>query len=89
MLARILTELKLLQTSVGVIVLSAGVGNDVTGWMFALALTVALLNAKNGITILYVILLSLAIIFVPLLLYDRHLYSLQREMVGYNDDRRR
>jgi Kef-type K+ transport system membrane component KefB len=62
-LARILTELKLLHTSVGVIVLSAGVGNDVTGWIL-LALTVALLNAKNGITILYVILLSLAIIFV-------------------------
>ena len=31
MLCRILTELKLLMTPVGVIVLSAGVGNDVVG----------------------------------------------------------
>lgn len=62
-LARILTELKLLQTTVGVIVLSAGVGNDVTGWIL-LALTVALVNASKGITVLYVILLSIAVIFV-------------------------
>lgn len=31
MLCRILTELKLLMTPVGIIVLSAGVGNDVVG----------------------------------------------------------
>ena len=37
-LCRILTELKLLNTNVGVIVLSAGVGNDVVGWVL-LALT--------------------------------------------------
>jgi Kef-type K+ transport system membrane component KefB len=37
-LCRILTELKLLDTNVGVIVLSAGVGNDVVGWVL-LALT--------------------------------------------------
>ena len=60
-LARILTELKLLQTVVGVVTLSAGVGNDVTGWVL-LALTVALVNAKSGITILYVILLSIGMI---------------------------
>ncbi|TKA31840.1 hypothetical protein B0A54_16580 [Friedmanniomyces endolithicus] len=40
-LCRILTELKLLSTPVGVIVLSAGVGNDVVGWTI-LALCVAL-----------------------------------------------
>jgi Kef-type K+ transport system membrane component KefB len=63
-LARILTELKLLHTSVGVIVLSAGVGNDVIGWVL-LALTVALVNASSkGITVLYVILLAIAIILV-------------------------
>jgi len=62
-LARILTELKLLQTSVGVIVLSAGVGNDVTGWVL-LALTVALVNASNGITVLYIILLAIAMILL-------------------------
>jgi Kef-type K+ transport system membrane component KefB len=62
-LARILTELKLLQTTVGVIVLSAGVGNDVTGWIL-LALTVALVNAAAGITVFYVILLALAMILL-------------------------
>jgi Kef-type K+ transport system membrane component KefB len=60
-LARILTELKLLQTSVGVIVLSAGVGNDVTGWIL-LALTVALVNAANSMTVLYVFLCSVGVI---------------------------
>ncbi|KAJ5290726.1 uncharacterized protein N7443_010979 [Penicillium atrosanguineum] len=54
-LCRILTELKLLGTNVGVIVLSAGVGNDVVGWIL-LALCVALVNAGSGITALYVLL---------------------------------
>lgn len=73
-LCRILTELKLLHTNVGVIVLSAGVGNDVTGWIL-LALTVALVNASKGITVFYVILLSVGIILVltyvvrPILLF--------------------
>jgi len=73
-LARILTELKLLQTVVGVVTLSAGVGNDVTGWVL-LALTVALVNAGSGITVLYVILCSigiiLALVFVvrPIFMY--------------------
>jgi Kef-type K+ transport system membrane component KefB len=62
-LARILTELKLLQTSVGIIVLSAGVGNDVTGWVL-LALTVALVNAASGVTVVYVILLAIAMILL-------------------------
>ena len=54
-LCRILTELKLLQTQVGLVVLSAGVGNDVVGWIL-LALCVALVNAGAGITALYVLL---------------------------------
>ncbi|CAG7924868.1 unnamed protein product [Penicillium olsonii] len=54
-LCRILTELKLLSTRVGVIVLSAGVGNDVVGWIL-LALCVALVNAGTGITALWVLL---------------------------------
>lgn len=54
-LCRILTELKLLSTPVGVIVLSAGVGNDVVGWIL-LALCVALVNAGSGITALWVLL---------------------------------
>ncbi|KAI9786527.1 MAG: K(+)/H(+) antiporter [Peltula sp. TS41687] len=54
-LCRILTELKLLSTPVGMIVLSAGVGNDVTGWIL-LALCVALVNAGSGISALWVFL---------------------------------
>lgn len=57
MLCRILTELKLLSTPVGVIVLSAGVGNDVVGWIL-LALCVTLVNAGSGITALWVLLTS-------------------------------
>ncbi|KAF1810450.1 K(+)/H(+) antiporter-like protein 1 [Eremomyces bilateralis CBS 781.70] len=55
-LCRILTELKLLSTTVGVIVLSAGVGNDVVGWIL-LALCVALVNAGSGLTALWVLLI--------------------------------
>ncbi|KAJ6560286.1 Sodium/hydrogen exchanger family-domain-containing protein [Mycena capillaripes] len=65
-LCRILTELKLLDTTVGVVVLSAGVGNDVVGWIL-LALTVALVNASTGLTALYVLLASVG--FVLFLLY--------------------
>jgi Kef-type K+ transport system membrane component KefB len=54
-LCRILTEVRLLDTTVGVLVLSAGIGNDVTGWVL-LALTVALVNASSGLTALYVFL---------------------------------
>jgi Kef-type K+ transport system membrane component KefB len=54
-LCRILTETKLLDTTVGVIVLAAGVGNDVIGWVL-LALTVALVNASSGLTALYILL---------------------------------
>ncbi|KAF2427564.1 hypothetical protein EJ08DRAFT_721007 [Tothia fuscella] len=60
-LCRILTELKLLLTPVGVIVLSAGVGNDVVGWIL-LALCVALVNANDGISALYVLLTSVGYI---------------------------
>ncbi|CAE6440636.1 unnamed protein product [Rhizoctonia solani] len=54
-LCRILTELELLDTHVGVTTLSAGVGNDVVGWIL-LALTVALVNASQGLTALYILL---------------------------------
>ncbi|KAK8877544.1 K(+)/H(+) antiporter 1 [Apiospora arundinis] len=57
-LCRILTELKLLETSVGVITLSAGVANDVVGWVL-LALCVALANAGNGLTALWILLCCL------------------------------
>ncbi|KAF9869537.1 sodium/hydrogen exchanger family protein [Colletotrichum karsti] len=54
-LCRILTELKLLDTTVGVIVLSAGVANDVVGWIL-LALCVALANAGTGLAALWIFL---------------------------------
>ncbi|KAB8251599.1 Sodium/hydrogen exchanger family-domain-containing protein [Aspergillus flavus] len=83
-LCRILTELKLLGTNVGVIVLSAGVGNDVVGWIL-LALCVALVNAGTGLTALWVLLvcvgyvLFLFLLFRPLfLLFLKKTGSLQK-----------
>jgi len=58
-LARILTETKLLTTRVGSVVLAAGVANDVVGWVL-LALTVALVNASTGLTALYILLTTIA-----------------------------
>ncbi|KAL9001865.1 MAG: hypothetical protein Q9188_005184 [Gyalolechia gomerana] len=65
-LCRILTELKLLHDHVGVVVLSAGVGNDVVGWIL-LALCVALVNAGSGISALWVLLTSVG--YVLFLVY--------------------
>lgn len=56
-LCRILTEMKLLNTRVGVVVLSAGVGNDVTAWIL-LALCVTLVNADSGLTALWILLVA-------------------------------
>ncbi|OTB02181.1 hypothetical protein M426DRAFT_322889 [Hypoxylon sp. CI-4A] len=56
-LCRILSELNMLGTPVGVTVLAAGVGNDVVGWIL-LALCVALVNNGNGITALWVLLVA-------------------------------
>jgi len=56
-LCRILTSLKLLNTTVGVIVLTSGIANDVVGWVL-LALCVTLVNAGAGITALYIFLVS-------------------------------
>jgi Kef-type K+ transport system membrane component KefB len=65
-LCRILTELKLLGTDVGVVTLAAGVGNDVTGWVL-LALCVALVNAGTGLTALWVLLVCVG--YVLFLVY--------------------
>ncbi|CAK9781840.1 putative potassium:hydrogen antiporter [Cutaneotrichosporon oleaginosum] len=54
-LCRILTATKLLDTRVGVIVLSAGVGNDVVGWVL-LALTLALSGQGSGVSSVYILL---------------------------------
>lgn len=64
-LCRILTELKLLDTAVGLVVLAAGVGNDVVGWIL-LALTVALVNASGGLTALYVLLVGIGYVLFML-----------------------
>lgn len=66
-LCRILSELNLLRSSVGVTVLAAGIGNDVTGWVL-LALCVALVNNSSGLSALYALLCciawTLALVFV-------------------------
>lgn len=61
-LCRILTEVRLLDTTVGILALSAGIGNDVAGWVL-LALTVALVNASTGLTALYVLLTGVGFTF--------------------------
>jgi K+:H+ antiporter len=48
-----------LDTTIGIVVLSAGVGNDIIGWTL-LALSVALVNAGSGIEALYILLTAIA-----------------------------
>ncbi|MCJ1434555.1 K(+)/H(+) antiporter [Xylographa pallens] len=77
-LCRILTELKLLQTPVGVIVLSAGVSNDVVGWVL-LALCVALVNAGSGLTALWVLLVCVAyVLFLSFAVRPGFMWILRR-----------
>jgi len=64
-LCRILTELKLLETTVGLIVLSAGVANDVVAWSL-LALSIALVNATSGLTALWTFLVCFAFTLILL-----------------------
>ena len=58
MISRILISLKLLNTPVGVITLSSGICNDITGWIL-LALCVTLVNAGAGIKALYILLVAI------------------------------
>ncbi|KAF1842376.1 K(+)/H(+) antiporter-like protein 1 [Cucurbitaria berberidis CBS 394.84] len=77
-LCRILTELKLLMTPVGVIVLAAGVGNDVVGWVL-LALCVALVNAGSGLTALWVLLTCAGyMLFLVYIIRPAFIYVLRR-----------
>ncbi|KAH7169281.1 Sodium/hydrogen exchanger family-domain-containing protein [Fusarium sp. MPI-SDFR-AT-0072] len=77
-LCRILSELQLLGTSVGVTVLAAGIGNDVVGWVL-LALSVALVNNANGLTALYVFLTAVAwVIFLVFAVRPAFLWVLRR-----------
>lgn len=54
-LCRMLTELGLFDTKLGVVVISAGVGNDIVGWIL-LALAVTLVNAHSGVTAVWILL---------------------------------
>ncbi|CAG8798211.1 11579_t:CDS:2, partial [Dentiscutata erythropus] len=58
-LARILSELKLMKTPVGSCALNAAVGDDITAWIL-LALVVAIINASNYLTALYAFLICVA-----------------------------
>jgi Kef-type K+ transport system membrane component KefB len=70
--------LKLLSTPVGVTVLAAGVGNDVTGWIL-LALCVALVNNGSGIVALYVLLTCVAwILFLVFAVRPSFIWLLRR-----------
>ncbi|KAG8214382.1 Sodium/hydrogen exchanger family-domain-containing protein [Butyriboletus roseoflavus] len=60
-LCRILTELQLLDMHVGIVVLSAGVSNDIIGWTL-LALSVALVNASSILSALWILLACVAFI---------------------------
>ena len=74
-----MTELNLLQNQVGVVVLSAGVGNDVVGWIL-LALCVSLVNAGSGITALYVFLTAVAyVIFLVYAIRPVFIWILKRD----------
>ncbi|KAF4467196.1 K(+) H(+) antiporter 1 [Fusarium albosuccineum] len=77
-LCRILSELQLLGTSVGVTVIAAGIGNDVTGWVL-LALSVALVNNASGLTALYVFLTAVAwVLFLVFAIRPAFLWILRR-----------
>lgn len=65
-LCRILTALKLLDTTVGVTVLSAGVCNGVICWTM-LALAVALVNGTSGLTVLWILMTS--VVFITFLMW--------------------
>ncbi|GKT51825.1 K(+)/H(+) antiporter 1 [Colletotrichum spaethianum] len=73
-LCRILTSLKLLNTAVGVIVLTSGVTNDVVGWIL-LALCVTLVNSGAGVTTMWILLVSIgysllvAFVFRPIFMW--------------------
>lgn len=77
-LCRILSELQLLNTPVGITVLAAGIGNDVTGWVL-LALSVALVNNADGLAALYVFLTAVAwVLFLVFAVRPIFIWTLRR-----------
>ncbi|CDO69869.1 hypothetical protein BN946_scf184884.g28 [Trametes cinnabarina] len=83
-LCRILTELKLLDTTVGIVVLSAGVGNDIVGWTL-LALSVALVNAGSGLTALWILMICVGWTLFLLFVVKRILHWLARRTGSTRD----
>lgn len=77
-LCRILSELQLISSPVGVTVLAAGIGNDVVGWVL-LALSVALVNNGSGLSALYVFLTAVAwVLFLVYAIRPAFLWVLRR-----------
>lgn len=58
-LVRILTELRLVKDRVGVVVLAAGITNDLLGWIL-LALSITLANSSKSETTVYIVLVTIA-----------------------------
>ncbi|RIB08426.1 Sodium/hydrogen exchanger family-domain-containing protein [Gigaspora rosea] len=58
-LARILSELKLLRTPVGITAITSAVGDDIAAWVL-LALVVSIINATSSLSALYTFLLCAA-----------------------------
>ena len=77
LLCRILTELKLLDTTVGIVVLSAGVCNDIIGWIL-LALGVALVNAGSGLTAVWALLVCIGWTIFMLFIVRKALFWVAR-----------
>ncbi|KAF9510098.1 hypothetical protein BS47DRAFT_1377479 [Hydnum rufescens UP504] len=84
-LARILTEIKILDTTIGIVVLSAGVGNDIIGWTL-LALSVALVNAGSGIEALYILLTAIGWTLVILIPVKKIMLYLARRTGSIEDE---
>ncbi|KAK0628835.1 Sodium/hydrogen exchanger family-domain-containing protein [Bombardia bombarda] len=77
-LCRILSELNLLRSNVGVTVLAAGVGNDVVGWIL-LALCVALVNNNSGLAALWALLCCIGwVLFLVFLVRPAFMWILKR-----------
>ncbi|KAK4159101.1 putative transporter [Cladorrhinum sp. PSN259] len=77
-LCRILSELNLLRSSVGVTTLAAGIGNDVTGWVL-LALCVALVNNASGLSALWALLCCIGwTLFLVFLVKPAFMWLLKR-----------
>lgn len=62
-LARILSEIGLLKDRVRIIVIAAGVGNDLMSWIL-LALAITLSNSSHAINTLYIILLTISWVLI-------------------------